>query len=95
MMIQRLAVLGTAVAAAASPSYWARAQARPVIRIGVMNDQSGPYRDVNGPTSVACTKQAVQDFAAQGFDVEVLSADHQNKPDSRCRWPNKRSGAVR
>ena len=40
-----------------------------MIKIGVMNDQSGPYHDVNGPTSVACTKQAVQEFAAQGFDV--------------------------
>ena len=52
-----------------------------MIRIGVMNDQSGPYRDVNGPTSVACTKQAVQEFAAGDFDVEVIDADHQNKPD--------------
>ena len=52
-----------------------------------MNDMSGPYRDVNGPTSVACAKQAVQEFAAGGFDVEVLSADHQNKPDvARRRW---------
>ena len=46
-----------------------------------MNDQSGPYRDVNGPTSVICTQQAVQEFNAGGFDVEVLSADNQNKPD--------------
>ena len=46
-----------------------------------MNDQSGPYRDVNGPTSVICAQQAVQEFAASDFDVEVLSADHQNKPD--------------
>ena len=46
-----------------------------------MNDQSGPYRDVNGPTGVICAKQAVQEYAAGGFDVEVLSADHQNKPD--------------
>jgi branched-chain amino acid transport system substrate-binding protein len=52
-----------------------------VIRIGVINDQSGPYRDVNGPTSIACTRQAIQEFAAGGFDVEVLTADHQNKPD--------------
>ncbi len=46
-----------------------------------MNDQSGPYRDVNGPTGVICAQQAVREFNAQGFDVEVLSADHQNKPD--------------
>jgi len=70
-----------ASAAAAIPAGRLRAQARPVIRIGVINDMSGPYRDVNGPTSVACAKQAVQEFAAGAFDVEVLSADHQNKPD--------------
>ena len=46
-----------------------------------MNDQSGPYRDVNGPTSVICTQQAVDEFQAGGFDVEVLAADNQNKPD--------------
>jgi branched-chain amino acid transport system substrate-binding protein len=81
MTIQRRTMLGAAAAAAVIPAFRARAQARPIIKIGVMNDQSGPYRDVNGPTSVICTQQAVQEFAAQGFDVEVLSADHQNKPD--------------
>jgi branched-chain amino acid transport system substrate-binding protein len=78
MNIQRRTVLG---AAAAAPIAGARAQGKPVIKIGVMNDQSGPYRDVNGPTSVICTQQAVLEFAAGDFTVEVLSADHQNKPD--------------
>jgi branched-chain amino acid transport system substrate-binding protein len=82
MIIQRRTVLGAAAAAAvATPIARTRAQARPVIKIGVMNDQSGPYRDVNGPTGVICTKQAVQEFGNQGFDVEVVDADHQNKPD--------------
>ena len=58
----------------------ARAQA-PVLKIGVLNDQSGVYRDISGPTSIACVRQAVQDFAAQGFSVEVVAGDHQNKPD--------------
>ena len=59
----------------------ARAQ-RTVIRIGVLNDQSGPYRDDGGPTGAACVRQAVQDFGDHssggrssgdgGFDVEVL-----------------------
>ena len=57
------------------------ANAQGALKIGVINDQSGSYRDLNGPTSVICTRIAVQEFAAQGFDVEVLSADHQNKPD--------------
>jgi len=60
----------------------ARAQT-PTIRIGVLNDQSGPYRDDGGPTGVVCAKQALLDFGVSGlgFNVEVLVADHQNKPD--------------
>jgi branched-chain amino acid transport system substrate-binding protein len=81
MRITRRTMLGAATAAAAMPLRRSRAQARPVIKIGVINDQSGVYRDVNGPTSIACTRQAIQEFAAGGFDVEVLTADHQNKPD--------------
>jgi branched-chain amino acid transport system substrate-binding protein len=76
----RRILLGAAAATAATAGA-TRAQTRPLIKIGVMNDQSGPYRDVNGPTGVICTRQAVQEFAAHDFDVEVLSADHQNKPD--------------
>ncbi len=81
MKITRRTALSAASAAVLFPAYRARAQAKAVIKIGVINDQSGPYRDLNGPTSVICTQQAVQEFAAGGFDVEVLSADHQNKPD--------------
>ena len=86
MDISRRALLGTAAlgtAATALPISRARAQAKPVIKIGVLNDQSGPYRDTGGLTSVACAKMAVAEFSAQmsGYTVEVLSADHQNKPD--------------
>ena len=80
MNLTRRTVLSSA-AAVVVPAFRARAQAKPVIKIGVINDQSGPYRDLNGPTSVICTKLAVQEFAANGFDVEVLSADNQNKAD--------------
>ena len=64
----------------------ARAQAKPVVRIGVLNDQSGPYRDDGGPTGALCVRQAVQEFGNRssgsgGFEIEVLVADHQNKPD--------------
>ena len=61
-----------------------RAQAHP-LRLGVLNDQSGPYRDLGGTLDVAATRLAVEDFQRAGGDlgvpVEVLSADHQNKPD--------------
>jgi branched-chain amino acid transport system substrate-binding protein len=81
MRLSRRAALSAATATAVLPVLRARAQAKPIIKIGVMNDQSGPYRDVKGPTGVICTKQAVLEFNAGGFDVEVVSADHQNKPD--------------
>src|SRR3954469_9823562 len=82
MAIQRRELVGTAAAAAALGGLpWrARAQA-PAIRVGVLTDMSGPYRDTTGPRSVVLTQQAVQDFGSRGFQVEVLQADHQNKPD--------------
>jgi branched-chain amino acid transport system substrate-binding protein len=79
MILTRRAAL-VAASAAAVPLHRARAQA-PVIRIGVLNDQSGPYRDDGGPTGATCVRQAVSEFNANGFTVEVLVADHQNKPD--------------
>ena len=80
MNLTRRTMLAAAPAAVVSTRA-ARAQGKPVVKIGGINDQSGPYRDVNGPTSIACTRQAIQEFAAGGFEVEVLTADHQNKPD--------------
>ena len=79
MPITRRALMAAAATTAVTPR--ARAQKQPVLRIGVLNDMSGPYRDISGPNGLACTRQAVQEFNAGGFDVEVLSADHQNKPD--------------
>jgi len=54
-----------------------------VVKIGVMNDQSGPYADLAGPGSVVAARMAVEDFGAarKGMKVEILVADHQNKPD--------------
>ena len=82
--LHRRTLLAATAAGLAPLARPARAQA-PVIRLGVLNDQSGPYRDDTGMTSVACVRQAVQDFGERsgpgGFQVEVISADHQNKPD--------------
>ena len=54
-----------------------------VIRIGVLNDQSSLYADAAGPGSVLAAQMAVEDFGpfGPGIKVEVVSADHQNKPD--------------
>jgi branched-chain amino acid transport system substrate-binding protein len=59
----------------------ARAQAANSIKLGVLNDASGAYRDIAGPGSLACVKQAIAEFGARGFTVETVFADHQNKPD--------------
>ncbi len=53
------------------------------IKIGVMNDMSGLYADLTGSGSVVAARMAVEDFgaAAKGLKVEIVGADHQNKPD--------------
>ena len=52
------------------------------IKIGVLNDQSGLYADLAGQGSVEAARMAVEDFGGiDGATIEVLSADHQNKPD--------------
>ena len=53
------------------------------IRIGVLNDMSGTYSDLSGRGSLIATRMAVEDFgaAAKGMKVEIVGADHQNKPD--------------
>ena len=83
MTLSRRSVLTAAASALAVPAMprLARAQSAD-IKIGVLNDQSGPYTNTGGMTSVICAKQAVLEFAAaQGLNVEVIAADHQNKPD--------------
>jgi branched-chain amino acid transport system substrate-binding protein len=53
------------------------------VKIGVLNDMSSLYADIGGPNSVVAIKMAVEDsgLAAKGWTIEVLSGDHQNKPD--------------
>ncbi len=55
-----------------------------VVRIGVMTDMSSLYADLSGPGSVMAARMAVEDFqktSKAGLKIEVVSADHQNKPD--------------
>jgi branched-chain amino acid transport system substrate-binding protein len=53
------------------------------VKIGVLNDESGPYAALAGPGSRVAALMAVEDFgaAAKGLKVEIVFADHQNKPD--------------
>ena len=61
----------------------ATAQAETSVKVGVLNDRSGVYADIAGAGSVIAAQMAVEDFQAaqKGIKVEIVSADHQNKPD--------------
>jgi branched-chain amino acid transport system substrate-binding protein len=54
-----------------------------IIKIGVLNDQSSLYADISGAGGAVAARMAVEDFGAakKGMKVEVISADHQNKPE--------------
>src|SRR4029077_13681612 len=47
----------------------------------VLNDMSGTYADLSGRGSVIAARMAVEDFGAAAMKVEIVGADHQNKPD--------------
>jgi len=53
------------------------------VKIGILNDQSGVYADYGGKWSVEAAKMAIEDFGGEvlGQKIELVSADHQNKPD--------------
>src|SRR5215203_5343847 len=59
------------------------AEAQVAVKIGVLNDRSGLYSDLSGEGSVIAARMAVEDFKAgdKGIKVDIVSADHQNKPD--------------
>lgn len=84
-MKRKLTKLAAALTAAVAAGFGgsALAQSDGLIKIGVMNDMSGLYADIAGPGSLWAAKKAVEDFgaAAKGMKVEVVGADHQNKPD--------------
>ncbi len=81
MSITRVLMLLAALVLAAGPAH---AQISDnLIKVGILNDQSGPYADLAGPGSVVAARMAVEDFGAakKGMKVEIVFADHQNKPD--------------
>jgi branched-chain amino acid transport system substrate-binding protein len=76
--------LGAALLSAALAAHQASAQVSDdVIKIGVLNDQTGLYADLGGPGSVVAAKMAAEDFGGKvlGKPIEVISGDHQNKSD--------------
>jgi len=59
------------------------ARAEVAVKLGVLSDMSSLYADIGGPGSIESTKLAVEDFdpSKNGMKVDIVSADHQNKPD--------------
>jgi branched-chain amino acid transport system substrate-binding protein len=61
------------------------------VKIGVMNDQSSVYADLSGLGGVEAARMAVEDFGGKvlGKPIELVSADHQNKPDIAANLANQ------
>jgi branched-chain amino acid transport system substrate-binding protein len=77
-------LLISALSAVCFGAHAARAQiSDDMVRIGVLNDQSGLYADLGGPGSVVAARMAVEDAGGTvlGKPVEIVFADHQNKAD--------------
>lgn len=72
-----LAAIATSAVLLAAP---ASAQG---VKLGILNDQSGVYADYGGKWSVEAAKMAIEDFGGEvlGQKIELVTADHQNKPD--------------
>ena len=83
MTVTRRTLVGSAAALPLLGAARARAQAGTALKIGVLTDLSGPYQDLAGPVAVKAAQLALEDYgaSAKGLNVEVLVADHQNKPD--------------
>jgi branched-chain amino acid transport system substrate-binding protein len=73
-------LLGTALTLAAGNLAFAQDK---TVKIGALSDQSGLYADLGGPGSTLAAQMAVEDsgLAAKGWKINVISGDHQNKPD--------------
>src|ERR1043165_8301020 len=73
-------LFGTALTLAATGNALAQDK---TIKIGVLTDNSGLYSDLGGAGSTLAAQMAVEDsgLAAKGWKIDVISADHQNKPD--------------
>jgi branched-chain amino acid transport system substrate-binding protein len=77
--VSRRNLLAGAAGSALAPRLAAAQGDRP-IRVGVLADMNGPYADFSGQGAVIAARLAAEDYGG-GARVEILSADHQNKPD--------------
>ena len=106
-----LSLMVAAVGVLVSQSAWAQISDG-VVKLGVLNDMSSLYADVSGRGGVLAAQMAVEDFGGKvlGAPIEVISGDHQNKPDvgagiarlqsstylpHQSLWPSKMSRVKR
>jgi branched-chain amino acid transport system substrate-binding protein len=82
MMTKSIAsfLLGTALAVTTAGVAFAQDK---TVKIGALSDQSGLYADLGGPGSTLAAQMAIEDsgLAAKGWKIDIISGDHQNKPD--------------
>jgi branched-chain amino acid transport system substrate-binding protein len=83
MSFSRRAFLVSTAALAGAPSPGRAQPMQQKLKIGALSDFSGPYRDTDGMVATRCLQQAAREFMAAnpGIEIEIVTADHQNKPD--------------
>lgn len=76
-------VVAVAAASLTLPLTAAGALSDDKVKIGVLSDMSGVYKSLEGPGAVIAAEMAIEDFggSVMGKSIELISADHQNKPD--------------
>ncbi|MCW5729867.1 MAG: ABC transporter substrate-binding protein [Alphaproteobacteria bacterium] len=81
--MKKTLALATGLAAALGLGQAAAQVSDDVVKIGVLNDQSGLYADITGQGSVLAARMAAEDFGGSvlGKKIEIVFGDHQNKPD--------------
>src|SRR2546426_9187861 len=82
MITLRVLALLAAVALAVGPAHAQISDG--VVKIGVLNDQSGAYADITGPGSVVAARMAVEDFGAAKKGMKVRSEEHTSELQSPC-----------
>src|SRR6185437_2058343 len=80
---RRAAVSGLAAASLSMPGILRAQSTSKPVRMGLLSDMGGPYRDVGGPGNRLAVEMAVADFGGSvlGRPIEVMQGDDQNKPD--------------
>src|SRR6201986_3359620 len=82
-MKRSIAVLALAAGYLFAGSALAQQRLDKVVKVGALGDQSGLYQDIGGPGSTVAAQMAIEDsgLLAKGWKIDLISADHQNKPD--------------